>query len=189
MHAHKLIVALFIIVFSGCRSNSYYGAISYNDDKFTGTKKEMASYLVDVQNRSQFVKNASVIAGKNSKLRTTYLAATEVESLMGSLIFDLNLFATKSGVMLPRALDGDADRDYQFINKQAVSDKFDLYYINESLRYLTALEESVKAYSIDGQEEQARAFSSKHLTEINNSIARLQTARDAVSADTSSVSK
>lgn len=167
-------------MFAACKSNSYYGAISYNDDKFSGTKEEMARYLVEVQNESQFVKNASVIALERAELRTTYLAAKDVESLMGDVLFDLNLFATRSGVKLPRALDSDADRDYQFIEKQSVSDKFDLYYVNESLRYLKGLEEKVKAYSASGKEEQARSFSSKHLTEINNSIVKLENARNSI---------
>ncbi len=132
----QLVFVLFIVLFTSCRSNSYYGAVSYNEDKFTGSKEELASYFVDLQNNVQFIKNASVVAAENAKLRTTYLAAKDVESLMGDVLFDLSIVSTKLGIKLPRALDSDADRDYHFIEKQVGSDKFDLYFINESLRYL-----------------------------------------------------
>ncbi|WP_339788370.1 hypothetical protein [uncultured Imperialibacter sp.] len=189
MNSTKLVFGLIIILFAGCKSNSYYGAITYNEDKFTGTKEEMANYLVEVQNKTQFIKNASVFAGKDSKLRTTYLVANDVASLMGDVLFDLSIVPTKSGMKLPRALDSDADRDYQFIEKQAGTDKFDLYYINESLRYLTDLEKMMKAYASDGKEEQGRSFSSKHLTEVNTSITKLEKARDEVNANAPATSK
>jgi len=189
MKSAKIVLGLLVLFMAACRSNSYYGAITYNEDKFTGSKEELADYFVNVQNKAQFVKNAAVTAGGHARLRTTYLAANEVASLMGDVLFDLSIVSTKSGMKMPRALDSDADRDYQFIEKQAGTDNFDTYYINESLRYLTELEKMMKDYAAGGKEEQGRAFSSKHLTEVSTSIAKLTSARDEVKANAPAASK
>lgn len=175
-----------VMVLAGCKSSTYYGAVHKNEEKFTGSKKEMALQMVDVQNAAQFVKNLAVLARENASLRTTFLAASEVETLMNDFIFDLNVFATRTGIKLPGALSNDADRDYQFLEQQVSSDKFDQYYLNESLRYLSDLEQQLKQYSTDGEEEQGRVFSSKQLTAVNKSFTRLQSAKNEVAAQTSS---
>lgn len=146
----------------------------------------MAQHLVDIRNEAQMVKNLAVLAQENARFRTTYLAASDVATLMNDLIFDLNVFATKSRVKLPGALNSDADRDYQFMEQKSGSDAFDQYYLNESLRYLSGLEKRLKDYSVSGQEENARAFSSKQLTEVSKSFSLLESARGEAAIQTSS---
>jgi len=184
MNCFKILLPGIFLLLISCKSESYYGAVGYNDNKFDGSKKEMARYLVQVQNESQFLRNASILAIENAKMRTTFLSATEVKGQMESLILDLGIFAVKSGVKLPGALDGDADRDYQFLVKQVGKDKFDQYYVNECQRKLKVLEDKVKGYSAEGKEEQGRTFSSKHLTEISESISQIATASEALAAET-----
>lgn len=186
MRSAIVVMGFLFTVLAGCRSSTYYGAVHKNEERFAGSKKELALQMVDVQNAAQLVKNLAVLARENASLRTTFLAASEVETLMNDFIFDLNVFATRTGIKLPGALNTDADRDYQFLERQVSSDKFDQYYLNESLRYLTDLEHRLKQYSIDGEEEQGRVFSSKQLTAVNKSFSRLQSAKNEVAAQTSS---
>ena len=186
MRSAIVVIGLFVVLLAGCRSSTYYGAVHKNEERFTGSKMEMALQMVDVHNAAQFVKNLAVLARENASLRTTFLAASEVETLMNDFIFDLNVFATRTGVKLPGALNADADRDYQFLEQQVSSDKFDQHYLNESLRYLTDLEQRLKRYSTDGEEEQGRVFSSRQLTAVNKSFSRLQSAKNEVAAQTSS---
>ena len=175
-----------LYVFAGCKSSTYYGAVSKNEEKFSGSKKEMAMHLVEVQNNAQFIKNLAVLARNKATLRTTYLVASDVESIMNDLIFDLNVFATRSRVKLPASLSSDAERDYHFLEQQAGSGKFDQYYLNESLRYLADLEQRLKEYSTSGDEEIARSFSSRQLTEVNKSFTRLKDAQSELEVPGSS---
>ena len=138
----------------------------------------MAKHLVDVQNDAQFVKNLAVLAKQSANLRTTYLVASDVEALMNDFIFDLNVFATRSRVKLPASLSSEAERDYHFMEQQVKTEKFDQFYLNESLRYLADLENRLKKYSVNGEEETARSFSSRQLTGVNKSYSRLKTAKD-----------
>lgn len=186
MISRCLFICFIVGAFAGCKSSTYYGAVSKNEEKFTGSKKEMARHLVDIQNDVQFIKNLAVLARENANLRTTYLVASDIETFMNDLIFDLNVFATRSRVKLPASLSSDAERDYHYIEQQVQTGKFDQYYLNESLRYLSDLEQRLKKYSSDGEEEPARSFSSRQLTGVNKSYVRLKDAKEELEVTGSS---
>lgn len=158
-----------------CQANSYYQAMSVNEERFGGEQLDDAEMLTETYDMALLLEDMATLAMNKAEYRKTYLLASDVKEKIQTLKQNYKVEAALQRIKLSSALKPSSDEQLNRLEK--VSDEnFDTMYAAYSHSKLNELTAALEHYLKSGSNTRILSLAQKEKTDLEALTAEMKEA-------------